>query len=37
LSIEETAGGFLRIANENMAKPIREISVARGFGTVETD
>ena len=30
-SIEEIAWGFIRIANENMAKPIKEISVARGY------
>jgi len=28
---EETAAGFVRIANENMAKPIKEISVGRGL------
>ena len=28
---EEAAAGFIRIANENMAKPIKEISVGRGF------
>jgi 5-oxoprolinase (ATP-hydrolysing) len=30
MSAEEAAAGFLRIANENMANAIREISVARG-------
>lgn len=30
-SAEEIALGYIRIANENMAKPIKEISVARGF------
>ncbi len=28
---EKAAAGFIRIANENMAKPIKEISVGRGF------
>ncbi len=28
--VEEVAAGFLRIANEAMAKPIKELSVARG-------
>ena len=31
MSVEDVAAGFLRIANENMVKPIREISVARGY------
>jgi 5-oxoprolinase (ATP-hydrolysing) len=35
LSIEEIAAGFIRIANENMAKPIKEISVARGYDVQE--
>ncbi|MBN2581648.1 MAG: hydantoinase B/oxoprolinase family protein, partial [Planctomycetes bacterium] len=35
MSVEETAAGFLRIANENMVKPIREISVARGYDVRE--
>jgi 5-oxoprolinase (ATP-hydrolysing) len=30
-SVEETAAGFLRIANEHMAEPIKTISVARGY------
>jgi 5-oxoprolinase (ATP-hydrolysing) len=30
-TVEQIAAGFLRIANENMVKPIREISVARGY------
>ena len=30
-SIEETAAGFIRVANENMVRPIRAISVARGY------
>lgn len=34
-SIEEIASGFIRIANENMAKPIKEISVARGYDVQE--
>ncbi len=34
-SEEEAAAGFIRIANENMAKPIREISVARGYNVQE--
>ncbi|MBU0673786.1 MAG: hydantoinase B/oxoprolinase family protein [Proteobacteria bacterium] len=31
LSIEEIALGFLKVANEVMVRPMREISVARGF------
>ncbi|MEW6117412.1 MAG: hydantoinase B/oxoprolinase family protein [Nitrospirota bacterium] len=31
MSLEETASGFLRIANETMAMAIKEISIARGF------
>ncbi len=31
LSVEEVALGFLRVANEVMVRPIREISVMRGF------
>jgi 5-oxoprolinase (ATP-hydrolysing) len=30
-TVEEVAAGFIRIANENMVKPIKEISVARGY------
>lgn len=30
LSVEETAAGFLEVANQTMARPIREISVMRG-------
>ncbi len=35
MSVEEVASGFIRIANENMVKPIREISVARGYDVRE--
>jgi N-methylhydantoinase A len=35
LSIEETAAGIIGIANEHMAKAIREISVNRGFDPQE--
>jgi 5-oxoprolinase (ATP-hydrolysing) len=35
LTIEETAHGFIQIANENMAKPIKEISVAKGYDVQE--
>jgi len=35
MSVEEVAAGFVRIANENMIKPIREISVARGYDVRE--
>ncbi|GJL80061.1 MAG: 5-oxoprolinase [Nitrospinaceae bacterium] len=35
LSLEEAAFGFLEVANENMARPIREISVARGHDIKE--
>ena len=31
LTIEQTAQGFLRVANEVMVRPIREVSVLRGF------
>ncbi len=34
-SVEETAAGFIRIANENMVKPIKEISVGRGYDVQE--
>jgi 5-oxoprolinase (ATP-hydrolysing) len=32
---EEVALGYIQIANENMAKPIKEISVAKGFNVQE--
>jgi len=32
---EEVAAGFIRIANENMVKPIKEISVAKGYDVQE--
>jgi 5-oxoprolinase (ATP-hydrolysing) len=35
LAVEEVAAGFIRIANENMAKPIKEISIARGYDVQE--
>jgi 5-oxoprolinase (ATP-hydrolysing) len=31
LTVEETALGFLKVANEVMIRPIREVSVMRGF------
>ncbi|BBO83830.1 5-oxoprolinase [Desulfosarcina ovata subsp. sediminis] len=31
MTVEEVAMGFLRVANETMVRPIREISVMRGF------
>jgi 5-oxoprolinase (ATP-hydrolysing) len=31
MSPEEVAAGFVRIANESMVKPIKEISVSRGY------
>ena len=31
LTVEETALGFLKVANEVMVRPIREVSVMRGF------
>ena len=34
-TVEEVAAGFIRIANENMVKPIKEISVARGYDVQE--
>ncbi|MHC4117084.1 MAG: D-glutamate cyclase family protein [Planctomycetota bacterium] len=35
MSIEEIAAGFLRIANENMVRAIREVSVMRGYDVRE--
>jgi 5-oxoprolinase (ATP-hydrolysing) len=35
MSLEEVAHGFICVANENMARPIREISVARGHDIKE--
>jgi len=35
MRVEEVAAGFVRIANENMAKPIKEISVSRGYDVQE--
>jgi 5-oxoprolinase (ATP-hydrolysing) len=35
MSLEEVAHGFISVANENMARPIREISVARGHDIKE--
>ena len=34
-TVEEVAAGFIRIANENMVKPIKVISVARGYDVQE--
>jgi 5-oxoprolinase (ATP-hydrolysing) len=34
-SLQQVAAGFIQIANENMAKPIKEISVARGYDVQE--
>ena len=34
-SVEEVALGFLRVANETMIRPIREVSVQRGFDIQE--
>ncbi len=31
LSVEEVAQGFIDVANESMMKPIKEVSVARGY------
>jgi len=31
MTVEEVAMGFIRVANETMVRPIREISVMRGF------
>ena len=33
LTREEVAAGFLRVANENMSKPIRALTEARGYRT----
>lgn len=35
MSLEEVALGFLKVANETMARPIREISVMRGYDIKE--
>ncbi|MCP4642170.1 MAG: 5-oxoprolinase, partial [bacterium] len=35
LSAEEVASGFVRIANANMVRPIKEISVAKGYNAQE--
>ena len=35
MSLEDIALGFIRVANEVMVRPIREISVMRGFDTKE--
>ena len=35
LTVEETALGFLNVANEVMVRPIREVSVMRGFNIKE--
>jgi 5-oxoprolinase (ATP-hydrolysing) len=35
LTVEETALGFLEVANEVMVRPIREVSVMRGFDSKE--
>ncbi len=35
MALEEVAEGFLAVANENMARPIREISIARGHDIKE--
>ncbi len=35
MSLEEVALGFLRVANETMVRPIREVSVMRGFDIQE--
>jgi 5-oxoprolinase (ATP-hydrolysing) len=31
MTVEEIASGFLRVANENMARPIRELAAAQGI------
>ena len=35
MSVEHVAMGFIRVANETMVRPIREISVMRGFDIKE--
>ena len=35
MSLEEVAAGFIAVANEAMARPIREISVMRGYNIEE--
>ncbi len=35
MTLEEVAEGFIVVANENMARPIREISIARGHDIKE--
>lgn len=31
---EEVAAGFIKVANESMCRPIRNITEAKGFATV---
>jgi 5-oxoprolinase (ATP-hydrolysing) len=35
MTVEQTALGFIQVANESMVRPIREISVLRGFDSKE--
>jgi 5-oxoprolinase (ATP-hydrolysing) len=35
MTVEQTALGFIQVANETMVRPIREISVMRGFDSKE--
>lgn len=35
MTVEEAAAGFIRVANENMARPIREITAAEGVDVRE--
>ncbi len=37
LSVEEIAQGFIQVANETMARPIREVSLAKGFDVKSHD
>lgn len=37
MSVEEIAEGFIKVANETMARPIREVSSAKGFDVKNHD
>lgn len=35
MSLDEVAYGFVKVANETMARPIRSLTEARGFSTAK--
>lgn len=35
MSLDEVAYGFIKVANETMARPIRSLTEARGFSTAK--